>query len=572
MVLSPTWLALGPFAALAMSLYFLRHLWPYRDEPGGWLFIATIVCEAVWTGSYGVALLVHDPTLRWLFEIPIWLSKSFILVFFLGFVLEYTGRGELVRSKWLGLVAAIQVGSVLLVATNPFHHVAWSNYHIDPIFGAATVAYTHQPWLFVTMLVFYFLGGSAMVLLVEAFASYGELYRGQTVAVALSLFAPFVANVAWLFELGPATGLNLTTTALTIHLAFDYYAFFHRNMFEQTPAARRIGERAAIHDLGTPVVIVDSKRRVIDANDEAERVFDLDAERDAGETLDLLVDASIDVSVGEQWVTVRTEGERREYSVTSSPVSDAGGTHVGHTLVFQDVTADRRRKQRLEVLNRVLRHNLRNDMTKITGYTELIRDSTDDPAVESHAETVLDNGRGLVELGDKAREFERAVDGDSDPRRVELSSLVADVADEFRDEYSAATVAVEVPDGLELETDPGIVRLLLANLVENALEHDPADEPRVKVLLDADETDARSAVVEVRDEGPGVPEHEVAVLSEGEERDLEHGSGLGLWVVQWSASALGGDVSFERDDGTVVSVRLPGVVARPTRQADRAEQ
>lgn len=239
MELSPTWLALGPFAAFAMSLYFLWHLWPYRDEPGGWLFIATIVCEAVWTGTYGLALMVFDPTLRWLLEIPMWFAKSFILVFFLGFVLEYTGRGELVRSKWMGLVAAIQAGSVLLVATNPLHHLAWSNYHIDPVFGAATVSYTHQPWLFVTMLVFYFLGGGAMVLLVEAFVSYGELYRGQTLAVALSLVAPFVANLAWLFELGPARGLNLTTTALAIHLAFDFYAFFRRNMFEQTPAARR---------------------------------------------------------------------------------------------------------------------------------------------------------------------------------------------------------------------------------------------------------------------------------------------------------------------------------------------
>ncbi|UPV74952.1 ATP-binding protein [Halorussus limi] len=570
MDVSPTWLALGPLAAFAMSLYFLRHLWRYRDEPGGWLFIATIVCEAVWTGCYGLALMVFDPTLRWLLEIPIWFAKSFILVFFLGFVLQYTGRGELVRSKWMGLVAAIQAVSVLLVATNPLHHVAWSNYHIDPVFGAATVSYTHQPWLFVTMLVFYFLGGGAMVLLVEAFVSYGELYRGQTVAVALSLVAPFVANLAWLFELGPAQGLNLTTTALAIHLGFDYYAFFRRNMFEQTPAARRIGERAAISDLGAPVVIVDSRRRLLDANGEAERVFAVDATANAGDPLHGLVDADVDVSASEQSTTVRIEGERREYSVTSSAVSDSSGTHVGHTLVFQDVTADRRREQRLQVLNRVLRHNLRNDLTTVTGYAELIGERTDDPAVERHAETVRRNGRKLAELGEKAREFEQVMDGDRDSRRAELAALVADVADDVRERSSAGRFEVAVPDGLELETDPAIVRLLLSNLVENALEHG-SDDPRVEVALvdgsaaaDGTGGDTRSAVLEVRDDGPGIPDHEIAVLTEGGENALEHGSGLGLWVVQWCASALGGDVSFERDDGTTVSVRLPGVVDEET--------
>ncbi|MFC4447680.1 histidine kinase N-terminal 7TM domain-containing protein [Halorussus aquaticus] len=566
MDLSPTWLALGPLAAFAMSLYFLRHLWPYRAEPGGWLFIATIVCEAIWTGAYGVALTVHDPTLRWVFEIPIWFGKSFITVFFLAFVLEYTGRGELVRSKWMGLVAAMQTTSVLLVATNPLHHLAWSNYHVEPVFGAATVAYTHQPWLFVTMLTFYFLGGGAMVVLVDAFVSYGELYRGQTIAVALSLIAPFAANLAWLFEIGPVPALDLTTSALAVHLGFDFYAFFRRNMFEQTPAARRIGERAAIHDLGTPVVIADSEGRVIDVNEEAERVFDPDATAGVGDTLDSLVGAQLDLSAHEQSATVRTDGERREYSVTSSPVADSTGTRVGYTLVFQDVTADRRRKQRLEVLNRVLRHNLRNDLSKINGYAELIRDGTDDPAIEGHAETVLRNGRGLAELGDKAREFERAMEGERHRKRVELHALVAEVANDFRTEYPDGRIETDVPEGLELETDPAIVRLLLSNLVENALEHG-GDDPRVEIALADAEATPRSAVLEVRDDGPGIPDHEVAVLTEGGENDLEHGSGLGLWVVEWSASALGGDVSFERDGGTTVSVRLPGVVTRPTPSA-----
>jgi signal transduction histidine kinase len=568
MDLSLTWLALGPFSAFAMSLYFLWYLWPHRDEPGGGLFVATVVCESIWTGSYGFALLVFDPVVRQLLEIPIWFGKSFLTVFFLAYALEFTGRAELVRSKWMFLLGGIQFGSVMLVATNPLHHVAWSNYHIDPIFGAATVAYTHQTWLFVSMFIFYSLTTVALLLLLEGFVSYGSVYRGQTAVVALSFFVPFVANAAWLFDRVPHPGLNLTTSALTIHLVLDFYGLFHLDMFEQSPAARRVGERAAIHDLGTPVLITDTKHRVIDVNEEAERVFDIDAVGDIGGRLHDLVAAPIDVTADEQFITVRTDGERREYSVASSAVEDSTGIHVGYTLVFQDVTEEKRREQRLEVLNRVLRHNLRNDMTTITGYAEVIRDTDDPGEIEAHTETIIETGRQLAELGDKARKFEQAMSESGERRRVELRTFLSDLADEFREEHPGSRIDVDLPDRLELDTDPTVTRLVFSNLVENALRHATGDEPRVEIGLDGVERDQNSVVLTVRDEGPGIPDHEVKVISQGEERDLDHGSGLGLWIVQWGVNALGGDVSFEGDEtGTVVTVRLPGLVDSPCMKA-----
>jgi PAS domain S-box-containing protein len=560
MDISLSWLALGPFSAFAMSLYFLWHLWPYRDEPGGGLLMTTVICEAIWTGSYGFSLLVFDPVLRELFEIPIWFGKNFITVFFLAYALEYTGRAKLVRSKWMFLLGVVQLGSVGLVATNSFHHIAWSNYRLAPVFGAATVTYTHQTWLFMSMTLFYALTTVSILLLLEAYISYGAVFRGQTVVVALSFFVPFATNAAWLFEWMPAPGLNLTTTALTIHLVFDFYGLFHLNMFEKSPAARRVGERAAIHDLGTPVLIVDTKHRVIDVNDEGERVFGIGSVADIGGELDDLVEANIDVTADEQLITVRTEGERREYSVTGSPVEDSTDTHVGYTLVCQDVTDEKRREQRLEVLNRVLRHNLRNDMTTITGYAEVIRDTDDPGEIETHTQTIIETGRELAELGDKARKFERAMDGSRDRQRVEFGTFVATLAEEFREEYPAGRIDVDLPDGLELETDPGVLRLVLSNLLENALEHGTADEPRVEIALAEIDRDQNSVVFTVSDEGPGIPDHEVEVIGQGEERDLEHGSGLGLWIIQWGVNVLGGDVSFRtRDDGTTVSVRLPGL-------------
>ncbi|MFB6217987.1 MAG: sensor histidine kinase [Halobacteriaceae archaeon] len=94
----------------------------------------------------------------------------------------------------------------------------------------------------------------------------------------------------------------------------------------------------------------------------------------------------------------------------------------------------------------------------------------------------------------------------------------------------------------------------LVELVENAIEHG-APPRRV-------EADAGGGWVTVRvlDRGPGVPEGERAVVTGAREiSQLEHGSGLGLWVVRWAVDACGGefDISARADGGTAATLRFP---------------
>lgn len=210
----------------------------------------------------------------------------------------------------------------------------------------------------------------------------------------------------------------------------------------------------------------------------------------------------------------------------------------GYVLSTRDVTEHREREQRLRVLNRMLRHDLRNDMNVVLGYLNRYLDDDGDRA---DLERARDRAEDLLELGERAREMDRVLGDDPTPL-VDLDSLLADEARRFRERHPTATIHLEtsadgdVPGGDDLA-------LAVRHLLDNAVEHHDRDDP-VVWLEAAPGRDDRVEIL-VADDGPGIPEAERAVLKNGAETPLEHGSGVGLWLVQWIVESVGGDVSFE---------------------------
>jgi C4-dicarboxylate-specific signal transduction histidine kinase len=89
--------------------------------------------------------------------------------------------------------------------------------------------------------------------------------------------------------------------------------------------------------------------------------------------------------------------------------------------------------------------------------------------------------------------------------------------------------------------------------VTNAIEHG-GDAPAVEVAVDT--TATGQVTITVADDGPGLPTVERDLLRGGTETALNHGDGLGLWLVNWIVTDLGGTLDVTVDDGTTVTVEL----------------
>jgi signal transduction histidine kinase len=118
-------------------------------------------------------------------------------------------------------------------------------------------------------------------------------------------------------------------------------------------------------------------------------------------------------------------------------------------------------------------------------------------------------------------------------------------------EYPRAEIEMELNMSRTAMSSPRL-RLALIELGEDAIEHGQAIP---NVVFRVDESDGE-LIVSVEDDGPGMPEIEQQVIKTGRETPLDHGQGLGLWLVNWIATESGGRVTTEVEDGTTVSLHL----------------
>ncbi|WP_225333276.1 sensor histidine kinase [Halomicrobium urmianum] len=241
-----------------------------------------------------------------------------------------------------------------------------------------------------------------------------------------------------------------------------------------------------------------------------------------------------------------------DYGTTVSLSGSTEWQEVGDHFNELSETLARRRVE-VAVLNRVLRHNLRNAMTVVTGNADYLADHVEDDRLADVAMRIRDRSESLLALAERARTVESTLRGGG---RAPPSRPVADVVEEtvagLREEHPEATITVErAPPGVAV---PGgdLVSVAVDELVANAIDHGGGT---VRIAADADE---EAVSIVVADDGPGMPVVERRILEESfVESSTEHGSGLGMWIVTWIVDRLDGDVSVDVDAGTTITVRLP---------------
>ena len=231
----------------------------------------------------------------------------------------------------------------------------------------------------------------------------------------------------------------------------------------------------------------------------------------------------------------------------------------------QDITAQKEyerqlkdQRDSLEVLNQVLRHDIRNDLQLVTAYADLLAEECEDEEVKEYITTVQESADHAVELTDTAREMaDVMVSVTQDSQQVNLRAVLEKEVSEVQSAYPNAAVTYDTTIPPVSLTASDMISSVFRNLLKNAIQHN--DKPVAEVTVSATEQDDMVSV-RVADNGPGVPDDQKEAIFGKGERGLESaGTGIGLYLVETLVTDYGGEVWVEDNDpeGSVFIVELP---------------
>jgi signal transduction histidine kinase len=206
-------------------------------------------------------------------------------------------------------------------------------------------------------------------------------------------------------------------------------------------------------------------------------------------------------------------------------------------------------------------HQLRTPLTVVQGFIAILRRGGFESVADRERilDTMNDQSRIMGSLIDKLILLERWESPEATPAAspIDVGTLVADLVMPIADANPDRRFAISTQSGILAAIDPTELGYVVTNLADNALKYGLGE---IAVRVSAQD---RAAVIEVSDQGPGIPSTDSARVFDrfyrGAQRDVS-GSGLGLAIVKRAVERAQGTVSLDSNSrGSRFVVKLPRV-------------
>jgi signal transduction histidine kinase len=326
---------------------------------------------------------------------------------------------------------------------------------------------------------------------------------------------------------------------------------------------------ATIDSLSEGVIVVDSSRRVIRANDAARNQLGVDDSlpfpseqlprdrvlRDAlAEALDGGTTDEMEVAFGDRMLVLRAKS-----------LKDGGAV-----LAMSDVTASRRLEATRRDFVANVSHELKTPLTVISGFAETLLDEEEEPAQRRRfAEAIKASAHRMHRMVDDLLDLSRIESGGWKPAPVALDApaIIGDTLLPYRHAADQKGITLDVdiaPEAQSVYADATALRQVVSNLIDNAIRH-TGSGGRVTAFATAEDN---GVWIGVRDTGVGIsPAHLPRIFERFYRVDAARsraggGTGLGLAIVKHLTEAHGGRVRAESVNGrgTTIAGFFPSAV------------
>ncbi|MDD3042597.1 MAG: histidine kinase N-terminal 7TM domain-containing protein [Methanosarcinaceae archaeon] len=533
----------------ALVSLFLAHrahkAFDFRKVPFAKHFILLMFCMIVWVLTYAGELGFPDLETKHLCTRVQYLGIGLISTVWFLFAAEYCGIDlDFIRryEKYLFIFPLL---SFIAINTNKLHWLFYTNYYLDTSGSFPIIVYDHGPlfWAFYSYSML--LSSFAVFFFIRQFIYARAPYRAHAALTMIGSVLPLFGTLLYLADIGPfaliePTPFLFNLTGMVIFLGVRKHKFLNL-----VPVAREY----VIENMGDGYIVVNNEGTVLDINTRVLALAGKKRNEVLGKHLNELFGGQVEL-FRKRWgeeaslrdISIKTGGQTRFFELSASPIGPEVPSPLrgeGELILVRDVTetyrygeALKEANKKIHLMSNVTRHDILNQVSVLSGYTELLLEVLPEET-KSDART----GKYLKNFSKGIETIQNQILFTRDYQDLGVVSpvwqSVSDTAKEAAFAFSNSGVRFSIPEGgPEIYADP-LLKKAIYNLFHNAGSHGGPSISEVSVSF---RKVGDSAVIEVRDNGSGVPD---AMKERIFEKSVGKNTGLGLFLVKEILSITG---------------------------------
>lgn len=516
-------------------------------------FAASMVVISIWAGGYGISLAQDT-----LSEMIFWINVEYIGIvlaptIWFVFVLKFTGRDcKLSKAVLSGLFGFAGL-SLLMVWTNPLHHLHYAEYQIQHAAGHSWLQSTPGPWYYIHTTYFYLLIAAGTYGLLKSIMRSTGVFRQQSLVIFIGALVPWVANVLVIFRTGTFGHIDSTPFAFLFSAIAVGIGFLQLKLFDIVPMARD----KVINVMREGWLVLDTQNRIIDYNPKMAWIMQKESGNLTGlyfdgfegakqEEVNYLLDVNHEDDVD---VEVEIAGEFFNFEVTCKTIQENKASR-GRLLIFRDITQYKEDQLKLQLQSTELREL---NTTKARLLSIISHDVRGPLAVLTQILDMSDSGdlsnKDLKELLPKLGENLNNITGFLDnllvwaksqfegeminPKTFDISAEIRKSIELLRATIEAKSLEVSFDEQEEflVYADPNMIRLVVRNLLSNAVKFcRPGDQIKFGITRKTEHIE-----ISVSDSGIGISQENLERIFSSVNfttygTEMEQGTGLGLML------------------------------------------
>lgn len=259
------------FNAAIISLFVAVIILIKRVEPGGTAFAAVMLSLALWLifrVCEGVSEEIPQKIFWAKFE---YLGIATLPVCYFIFVSQFSRKDRWITKGNLIILSLLPVLTLVLVFTNEYHGLIWSDIYPASTPQVESLIYEHGFFFWVYWVYSYVLLFFGIYRLIATLLNFSKEYRLQMIVLILATLLPWLGNLLYIARLSPVDGMDLTPVGLAFSGLVIALSLYKGQIFEVAPVARNV-----IFDaMQEGILVLDIKGNIVDGNDATAKILDI---------------------------------------------------------------------------------------------------------------------------------------------------------------------------------------------------------------------------------------------------------------------------------------------------------